>query len=52
MLACPMYTLDVGHLPELRAKYGDCVVAEGFRYPERSKPSVKFKVKKKYQGEQ
>jgi len=49
--ACPMYALDVGPLPELRAKYGDCVEAEGFRYPERFKPSVTFKPKKRYQGE-
>jgi len=44
--ACPMYALDVGPLSELRAKYGDCVEAEGFRYSERFKPSVIFKHKK------
>jgi anaerobic dimethyl sulfoxide reductase subunit B (iron-sulfur subunit) len=43
--ACPMYALEVGPLPELRARFGECVEAEGFRYSERFKPSVIFKPK-------
>lgn len=45
--ACPVYALDVGPLDELRAKYGDAVSAEGFKYSERFKPSVVFKPKKR-----
>ena len=41
--ACPMYALDVGPLDELKARYGDTVEAEGFRFSERFKPSITFK---------
>jgi len=41
--ACPMYALDAGPLDELKAKYGDNVSAEGFKYSDRFKPSVVFK---------
>jgi anaerobic dimethyl sulfoxide reductase subunit B (iron-sulfur subunit) len=44
--ACPMYALDVGPFDELKAKYGDIVEAEGFRYSERFKPPVVFKPKR------
>ena len=43
--ACPMYALDVGPLNELKARYGEVVEAEGFKYSERFKPSVTFKPK-------
>ena len=43
--ACPMYALDVGPLDELKARYGEVVEAEGFKYSERFKPSVIFKPK-------
>ncbi len=43
--ACPMYALDVGPLDELKAKYGDSVDAQGFRYSKRFKPAVTFKPK-------
>ncbi len=46
--ACPLYALDVGPLDKLKAKYGDAVEAEGFRYSERFKPSVTFKPKRRH----
>jgi len=48
--ACPMYALDVGPMHQLRARYGDVVEAEGFRYSKRFKPSVTFKPKRRGQG--
>jgi len=44
--ACPMYALDAGPFDRLKAKYGDQVEAEGFRYFQRFKPAVTFKPKK------
>jgi len=43
--ACPMYALDVGSLSQLKARYGNTIEAEGFRFSERFKPSVTFKPK-------
>jgi len=48
--SCPMYALDIGPLSELKTKHGDCNDAEGFRYSERSKPSVRFKPKREIRG--
>ena len=48
--SCPMYALDIGPLSELTAKHGGCNDAEGFRYSERSKPSVRFKPKREIRG--
>ncbi len=44
--ACPMYALDVGPQDKLKEKYGDTVEAIGFKYSEKIKPSVIFKIKK------
>ena len=44
--ACPMYALDAGPMDDMKAKYGDVIEAEGFRYSKRFKPSVVFKPKK------
>lgn len=46
--ACPMYAIDIGPVDELRAKYGDALEAEGFRYSNRFQPSVVFKPKKRH----
>jgi len=43
--ACPMYALDVGPLGELRARYGEGVEAEGYRYSRRARPSVVLKAR-------
>jgi anaerobic dimethyl sulfoxide reductase subunit B len=40
--ACPMFALDAGPLDELKARYGDAVQAEGFKYSKRFGPSVIF----------
>ena len=45
--ACPMHALDAGPIEELRAKYGDCREAEGFRRAVRFGPSVTFRPKLK-----
>jgi len=45
--ACPMYALDVGPLDDLRARYGDTLAAEGFRYSRRFRPAVIFKPKRR-----
>lgn len=45
--ACPMYALDIGPLDKLKAKYGDSMEAEGFRYSERFKPPVIFRPKRR-----
>ena len=45
--ACPLYALDIGPLDELRARYGDAVSAEGFKYSARFQPSAVFKPKKR-----
>ena len=44
--ACPMRTLDVGPIEELRAKYGDIRESEGFVYSDGLIPSITFKPKK------
>ena len=45
--ACPMYALDAGPLDELKAKYGDNVNAEGFKYSDRFSPAVTFRPKRR-----
>ena len=44
--SCPMEAIDAGPLDELRARYGDCREAEGFRYEEALAPSITFTPKK------
>jgi len=44
--SCPMRALDAGPLEELKAKYGDCVEAEGFAYRSQLRPSLILKPKK------
>jgi anaerobic dimethyl sulfoxide reductase subunit B (iron-sulfur subunit) len=44
--ACPMFALDIGPLDILKEKHGDKVEAAGFKYSEKIKPSVIFKIKK------
>jgi hypothetical protein len=42
---CPMEALDLGSLSQLRGKYGETKVAEGFIYSSKMKPSIIFKSK-------
>ncbi len=46
--ACPVRALDAGPLEEMKAKHGDGVAAEGFRYSPRFQPSVVFKPKRSH----
>ena len=46
VMACPTRALDAGPMDDMKAKYGDVIEAEGFRYSKRFKPSVVFKPKK------
>ncbi len=48
--ACPMRALDTGPIEQLRAKYGDSRVAEGFTYYQELAPSIFFKPKKDEKG--
>ncbi len=43
--SCPTRALDSGPMEELRAKYGNIQVAEGFIYDQKVRPSVIFKPK-------
>lgn len=42
----PMYAIDVGNLDQLKIKYGEKVIAKGFRYIKKLNPSVIFKPKR------
>lgn len=44
--ACPMRALDAGPMDELKTKYGDIQISEGFSYSEKMKPSIIFKLRR------
>lgn len=44
--ACPMYAIDVGPLEQLREKYGNNIIAEGFLNSAKIDPSIVIRCKK------